>query len=58
MTEGRVRIQGKAWPTGQPEPAAWTVERIDPIGNREGSPGLFLDAQFGVFLDNFSITAN
>ena len=58
MSQGRVRVQGKAWPTGQPEPAAWTIERTDPIGNREGSPGLFLDAQFGVFLDNFSITAN
>jgi hypothetical protein len=58
MPEGAVRVQGKAWQTGQPEPAAWAVERIDPIGNREGSPGLFLDAQFGAFLDNFSITAN
>ena len=58
MTEGRVRVQGKAWPVGQPEPAAWMVERIDPIGNRSGSPGLFLDAQFGVYLDNFSISAN
>ena len=58
MTEGRVRVQGKAWPVGQPEPAAWMVERIDPIGNRSGAPGLFLDAQFGVYLDNFSISAN
>jgi len=58
MTEGRVRVQGKAWAVGQPEPAAWMVERIDPIGNRSGSPGLFLDAQFGVYLDNFSISAN
>jgi len=52
----RVQVRGKAWERGQPEPAAWTVEKIDPIGNRSGAPGLFLDAQFGVFLDNFSIT--
>jgi hypothetical protein len=58
LPENRVRVQGKAWPVGQPEPAAWTVERVDPTGNRSGSPGLFLDAQFGVYLDNFSITAN
>lgn len=58
MSEGRVRVQGKAWPVGQQEPAAWMLERIDPIGNRSGSPGLFLDAQFGVYLDNFSILAN
>jgi outer membrane protein assembly factor BamB len=58
MPEGRVRVQGKAWPVGQPEPAAWTIQRVDPIGNREGAPGLFLDAQFGAYLDNFSISAN
>jgi len=58
MTEGRVRVQGKAWAVGQQEPAAWTIERIDPIGNRSGAPGLFLDAQFGVYLDNFAISAN
>ena len=58
MTEGRVRVQGKAWAVGQQEPAAWMIERIDPIGNRAGAPGLFLDAQFGVYLDNFAISAN
>ena len=58
MTDGRVRIQGKAWPVGQPEPDAWTLQRVDPIGNREGAPGLFLDAQFGAYLDNFALTAN
>jgi hypothetical protein len=58
LPEGRVRVQGKAWAVGQPEPSAWMLERIDPIGNREGSPGLFLDAQFGAYLDNFKITAN
>jgi outer membrane protein assembly factor BamB len=58
MTEGRVRVQGKAWAVGEPEPSAWTLEKIDPIGNREGAPGLFLDAQFGAYLDNFALTAN
>jgi hypothetical protein len=55
---GAVRIQGKAWPTGEPEPAAWLIDKTDPIGNRQGAPGLFLDAQFGAYLDNFSLTAN
>jgi outer membrane protein assembly factor BamB len=58
LPNGSVRAQGKAWAVGEPEPAAWQLERIDPIGNREGSAGLFLDAQFGAYLDNFSITAN
>ena len=58
MPDGKVRVQGKAWPTGNPEPAAWTIEKIDPIGNREGAPGIFADAQFGVYLDNLKLTAN
>jgi outer membrane protein assembly factor BamB len=39
----RVRARGKVWPKGEPEPAAWTVERIDPIGSVKGSPGIYAD---------------
>jgi outer membrane protein assembly factor BamB len=53
-----VRAQGKAWPAGEAEPAAWTVEKVDPAGNRQGAPGLFIDAQFGAYLDNFRMTAH
>ena len=28
----------------KPEPAAWTIERIDPIGSLKGSPGIYADA--------------
>ena len=55
---GGVRIQGKVWPTGGPEPAAWTIEKTDPIGNREGAPGVFADAQFGAYLKNLKVSAN
>jgi outer membrane protein assembly factor BamB len=58
MPDGKVHVFGKAWPTGDPEPAAWTIEKIDPIGNREGPPGVFVDAQFGVYLDNLKLAAN
>jgi len=58
MPDGKVAIRGKAWPKDQPEPAAWTIEKIDPIGNREGAPGFFIDAQFGAYLDNLKVTAN
>ncbi len=58
MPDGKVHVSGKAWPTGSPEPAAWTIEKIDPIGNREGAPGVFVDAEFGAYLDNFKLTAN
>ena len=58
LPNGQVRAQGKAWAVGEPEPSAWMIEKIDPIGNRQGAPGLFIDAQFGAYLDNFSITQN
>jgi hypothetical protein len=58
LPNGAVRAQGKAWAVGEAEPAAWTIEKMDPTGNREGAPGLFIDAQFGAYLDNFKMTAN
>jgi hypothetical protein len=58
MPDGKVRARGKAWAVGQPEPAAWTIEKIDAIGNHKGAPGLFVDAEFGAYLDNLKLTAN
>jgi len=58
MPDGKVRVRGKAWPQGQPEPAEWMIERLDPIGNREGAPGIFAAAPFGLYLDNLKLTAN
>jgi len=57
-TDGKTRIRGKAWPVGQPEPAEWLIDRVDPIPNRQGSPGLFVDAQFGAYFDNLKVTPN
>lgn len=56
--DGKTRIRGKAWPTGETEPDAWLIDRTDPIPNKQGSPGLFADAQFGVYFDNFKVTPN
>jgi outer membrane protein assembly factor BamB len=58
QSNGSVRVLGKAWKTGAPEPADWTIEKIDPRGSREGAPGLFLDAEFGAFIDNLKVTPN
>ena len=58
LPNGPVRVQGKAWAVGEAEPSAWMIEKLDPIGNRQGAPGLFIDAQFGAQLDNFEITQN
>jgi outer membrane protein assembly factor BamB len=58
LPDGQVRARGKAWAVGEPEPDEWMIDRVDPIGNRAGSPGLFLDAEYGAYLDNFVLTAN
>ena len=58
QADGKTRIQGKAWPTGEPEPEAWPIDRVDPIPNRQGSPGIFADAQFGVYFNNIKVTPN
>jgi outer membrane protein assembly factor BamB len=56
--DGKVRALGKAWPTSEAEPAQWAIDKVDPNGNHQGAPGLFVDAEFGAYLDNFKITAN
>ena len=58
MPDGKVRIRGKAWPTGEAEPEAWAIDKTDPIGNHLGAPGVFAAAQFGAYLDNVQVTAN
>ena len=58
LADGKVRARGKAWEAGQPEPAAWMIDKIDAMGNRNGAPGLFVDAEFGAYLDNLKIAVN
>ena len=55
---GKVHALGKAWPASEQEPEAWTIDHTDPIGNREGSPGLYADAPFEVFFDDLKVTKN
>jgi hypothetical protein len=56
--DGKTRIQGKAWPTGEAEPADWQIDKTDPIGNKQGAPGMFIDAEFGAHIDNISVYPN
>jgi outer membrane protein assembly factor BamB len=58
MPDGKVRARGKVWPTGEAEPADWMIDKIDALGNRQGAPGFFVDAEFGAYLDNLKLTAN
>jgi hypothetical protein len=34
--------------TGESKPDGWRIDRADPIPNKQGSPDIFADAQFGV----------
>ena len=56
--DGTAQVRGKVWPTGQPEPTAWTVEKIDRIAHREGSPGIYGDGISELYFDNVSVYPN
>ena len=58
LPDGKVRARGKVWAVGEAEPAAWLIEKIDTIPNRQGSPGIYSDAPFEVFFDNLKVTSN
>ena len=58
LPSGEVRARGKAWLAGEPEPAEWLLDDVDPIGNREGAPGFFVHAEFGAYVDNLRIVPN
>lgn len=58
LPDGKVRARGKAWLATDPEPADWMIEYVDPIGNHEGSPGIFAYAPNDVFFDNIKVELN
>jgi hypothetical protein len=58
LPDGKTRARGKVWAAGESEPEQWIIERVDPIPNREGSPGIYADAPFEVFFDNIKVTSN
>ena len=58
LADGKVRARGKAWPATEAEPAPWMIERIDPLPNLQGSPGLYGSAPAEIFFDNLKVTSN
>lgn len=58
LPDGKVRARGKVWAVGETEPAAWMVERTDPIPNRQGAPGIFGNALAEIYFDNLKVYAN
>ena len=58
LADGKVRARGKAWPASEPEPTAWLIERIDPIPNRQGAPGIYGGALAELYFDNLKVYRN
>jgi len=58
LPDGKVRARGKVWLASEPEPATWMIERIDPIPNRQGAPGIFGSALAELYFDNLKVYPN
>jgi hypothetical protein len=58
LPDGKARARGKVWLASEPEPSAWMIERIDPIPNKQGAPGVFGNALAEVYFDNVKVYAN
>lgn len=58
LPDGKVRARGKVWPVSETEPTAWMIERIDPIPNKQGAPGIFGNALAEIYFDNLKVYAN
>ena len=60
LQDGSVRARGKVWEQGAAEPPAWMLERTDApgLGITAGGPGLYGDARFEIYFDNFKVTPN
>jgi outer membrane protein assembly factor BamB len=59
--DGSGVVRAKAWPKGEPEPAAWTIEAPHKNAHKEGSPGIYgfsPQCQFAAYVDNVSVTPN
>jgi len=58
LPDGTTRARGKAWLASEPEPEKWMIERIDPIPNRQGAPGIFGNALAEIYFDNLKVYQN
>jgi hypothetical protein len=53
--DGTAQVRGKVWPVSETEPAAWTIEKVDKIPHRVGSPGLYADGISEMYFDNVRV---
>ena len=58
LPDGTARVRGKVWPSADPEPAAWTIEKVDKIPHKMGSPGIYADGISEVYFDNVKVYRN
>jgi outer membrane protein assembly factor BamB len=58
LPDGSARVRGKVWPSADPEPAAWTIEKVDKIPHKMGSPGIYGDGISDVYFDNVKVYRN
>ncbi|HEY0431460.1 MAG TPA: PQQ-binding-like beta-propeller repeat protein [Pyrinomonadaceae bacterium] len=58
LPDGKVRARGKVWLASEPEPSLWMIERIDPLPNRQGAPGIFGSALAELYFDNVKVYKN
>jgi hypothetical protein len=56
--DGTTVARGKVWKRGDPEPEAWTIEKVDTIPHRQGAPGLYGDGYSDVHFDNVRVYRN
>jgi outer membrane protein assembly factor BamB len=56
--DGTTAVRGKAWPTAEPEPEAWTIDYLDRMPHRHGAAGIYADASAETFVDNIKVTPN
>ncbi len=56
--KGATLVQGKVWKRGDPEPAKWMIEKVDPIGHRNGAPGIYADGISDLMFDNIRVYKN
>jgi outer membrane protein assembly factor BamB len=59
--DGTGTIRAKAWPKGDPEPTAWTLEVKHKNAHKKGAPGIIgfsPQSLFRVYMDNISINKN
>jgi len=58
LPNGTARVRGKVWDAAAAEPAAWTIEKVDTIPHKSGSPGIYGDGISEVYFDNIKVYKN